>query len=400
MTKLATKLFPNKSAYYLLYVLLITIGFYSLVSIFWHIFLDKFEFNADRANQLFLYFSLAYIPAVLLGGYLGDFLWGNKKSLLAGSFLMFIAPFFLLGQSEIMLYLGLATLKIGKGIVETNALSGYIRQYKPENKLLDAGIAWQYFMVNLGGFVGVAMLSTLVDTNQLNKWLISSSIFFALSFGVLFFIKCEAFQKQKLRIDFIKKIKLKSVRFAWISLIVTAFVSIVYSFQAQTLWYDFMNFSKNTQAFYNFTSWQNFNNLMEVFFTVLLAVLFTFYRFKDKKKLLFGLFVMIISLSILIILPQKITTVAQLSLYGTGLILFSLGDLLIYFASYVLIARLVNRKYLTIIIAITFVLASATRIISRFLYKQPFSVLGIVALSLLIGLFLWISLQTRKSIDL
>jgi len=399
MTKLATKLFPNKSAYYLLYVLLITIGYYSLVSIFWHIFLDKFEFNADRANQLFLYFSLAYIPAVLLGGYLGDFLWGNKKSLFAGSFLMFIAPFFLLGQSEIMLYLGLATLKFGKGIAETNALSGYIRQYKPENKLLDAGIAWQYLMVNLGGFGGLAILGTLYGTDQLNKWLINSSIFFALSFGVLFFIQHEPFQKQNLRIDLIKKIKLKPVRFAWASLIVTAFVSVIYFFQAQTLWYDFMYFSEKTQAFYNLTSWQNFNNLMEVFFIVLLAVLFTFYRFKDKKKLIFGLLAMIISLGILIILPQKITTIAQLSIYGAGLILFSLGDLLIYLTSFVLISRLINRNYLTIVIAVTFILISATKIISRFLYKYPFSVLDIVALCLLVPLFLWISIQYKKKID-
>lgn len=152
-----------------LYVLFATefwerFSYYGMRAIF-ILFMTKMIFKGDKeqASQVYgTYTGLVYLTP-LLGGYLADRYWGNRKSIFIGGFLMAIGQFFMffsasaahssVGFSTTLMWTGLGFLIFGNGFFKPN-ISTMVGQLYPDNdNRKDAAYTIFYMGINAGAFL-------------------------------------------------------------------------------------------------------------------------------------------------------------------------------------------------------------------------------------------------------
>ncbi len=119
--------------------------------------------EAFAANIYGSYTSLVYLTP-LVGGYVADRFWGNRRSILMGGLLMALGQFMLffcaslfqtnVDVSQILFYSGLAFLIVGNGFFKPNISSMVGQLYPAGDKRLDAAYTIFYMGINAGGFLG------------------------------------------------------------------------------------------------------------------------------------------------------------------------------------------------------------------------------------------------------
>ena len=108
------------------------------------------------------YTGLVYLTP-LLGGYFADRLWGNRKSIITGGFLMALAQLILFFSASFyynitfahtLMWVGLGVLIIGNGFFKPNISSMVGQLYPTADKRLDSAYTIFYMGINLGAFIG------------------------------------------------------------------------------------------------------------------------------------------------------------------------------------------------------------------------------------------------------
>ncbi|HUR11673.1 MAG TPA: peptide MFS transporter [Flavitalea sp.] len=98
----------------------------------------------------------------LLGGYFADRLWGNRRSIITGGFLMAIGQFLMFTSASlyadqttahVIMWTGLAFVIIGNGFFKPNISSMVGHLYPPNDKRLDSAYTIFYMGINLGAFI-------------------------------------------------------------------------------------------------------------------------------------------------------------------------------------------------------------------------------------------------------
>ncbi|MCC2546295.1 peptide MFS transporter [Hymenobacter sp. BT175] len=131
------------------------------------------------------YTSLVYLTP-LLGGYMADRYWGNRKSILVGGLLMaagqfalfFSASMYGAGQTTapqlqlLLFFLGLGCLIFGNGFFKPNISSMVGSLYPKGDSRIDAAYTIFYMGINLGAFFSPLVCGTLGDTDDPSdfKW--------------------------------------------------------------------------------------------------------------------------------------------------------------------------------------------------------------------------------------
>lgn len=99
----------------------------------------------------------------LLGGYFADRLWGNRRSIIMGGFLMAIAQLILFFSASVyynqnlahsLMWAGLGVLIVGNGFFKPNISSMVGQLYPTADKRLDSAYTIFYMGINLGAFIG------------------------------------------------------------------------------------------------------------------------------------------------------------------------------------------------------------------------------------------------------
>ena len=123
------------------------------------------------------YTSLVYLTP-LIGAYISDRYWGNRRSILTGGLLMALGQFVLFASasnyggvkdhalSHWLLYLGLGTMIVGNGFFKPNISSMVGTLYRPDDKRKDAAYTIFYLGINLGSLIGNTITSTVGDTGH------------------------------------------------------------------------------------------------------------------------------------------------------------------------------------------------------------------------------------------
>ncbi|HRI00696.1 MAG TPA: peptide MFS transporter [Saprospiraceae bacterium] len=138
------------------------------------LFLTK-QLAMDKAFSSELYGSftgLVYLTPII-GGYMADRYWGNRRSIIVGGLLMAAGQFMLYfsgeGNSQMLMYLGLGLLVFGNGFFKPN-ISTMVGQLYPENdKRLDSAYTVFYMGINLGAFIAPLICGYLGE-NVAFKW--------------------------------------------------------------------------------------------------------------------------------------------------------------------------------------------------------------------------------------
>jgi len=162
------------------------------------LFIDK----AAASNIYGSFTGLVYLTP-LIGGYVADRYWGNRKSIFLGGLLMAVGQFLMFFSasnyqnvelSTIFMWLGLTGLIIGNGFFKPNISTLVGQLYPRGDSRLDSAFTLFYMGINLGAFFSPIVCGLLGDTGNPAdfKW-----GFLAAGIGMLFGIVSFEVMKKK-----------------------------------------------------------------------------------------------------------------------------------------------------------------------------------------------------------
>lgn len=150
-----------------LYVLFATemwerFSYYGMRALFILFLTKALLMDKELASQLYgSYTGLVYLTPIL-GGYIADRYWGNRKSIIIGGIIMAIGQFLLfasgsmlgnLDSAKWMMYVGLVFLIFGNGFFKPNISTMVGQLYPAGDKRLDSAFTIFYMGINLGAFI-------------------------------------------------------------------------------------------------------------------------------------------------------------------------------------------------------------------------------------------------------
>jgi POT family proton-dependent oligopeptide transporter len=152
-----------------LYVLFATemwerFNYYGMRAILVYFITQALMYNKVFSSQMYGgYTSLMYLTP-LVGGYIADRYWGNRRSIMFGGIVMAIAEIVLFfcsyfyksnpDLSTWFFYMGLGLMIAGNGFFKPNISSMVGQLYKTGDKRTDSAYTIFYMGINLGGMIG------------------------------------------------------------------------------------------------------------------------------------------------------------------------------------------------------------------------------------------------------
>jgi len=114
------------------------------------------------ASQIYgLYTGFVYLTPIL-GGWLADRFWGQRRSVYAGGLLMAIGQFVLMVPN--LFLFGLLLLILGNGMFKPNIATQVGGLYPPGDSRRDGAFNWFYVGVNVGAFLSGIVCGTIGET--------------------------------------------------------------------------------------------------------------------------------------------------------------------------------------------------------------------------------------------
>jgi POT family proton-dependent oligopeptide transporter len=110
-----------------------------------------------------LYTSLVYILA-LPGGWVADNLWGQRKAVYVGGWIIALGHFTMALDSDFTFFAGLVLIIIGTGLLKPNVSTVVGELYPEGGARRDAGFSIFYMGINIGAFVGPLITGYLGET--------------------------------------------------------------------------------------------------------------------------------------------------------------------------------------------------------------------------------------------
>lgn len=139
------------------------------------LFYDK----AMASNLYGGYVGLVYLTP-LIGGFIADKYWGNRRSIITGGAIMSLGQFTLFISailrgtplSTFLLFLGLGLMIVGNGFFKPNVSSMVGSLYGPNDSRRDSAYTIFYMGINLGSLIGNFITSIFGDTGNPDdfKW--------------------------------------------------------------------------------------------------------------------------------------------------------------------------------------------------------------------------------------
>ncbi len=130
--------------------------------------------EADSSNLYGSYLGLVYLTP-LLGGYVADRYWGNRRSIMVGGLMMALGQFVLFASassyqnvsfSHMAFYTGLALLIFGNGFFKPNISSMVGNLYPARDRRIDVAYTIFYMGINLGATFAPIVCGYFGDTGR------------------------------------------------------------------------------------------------------------------------------------------------------------------------------------------------------------------------------------------
>lgn len=191
-----------------LYVLFVTemwerFSYYGMRAIFVLFLTKALMYDKALGSDIYgSYTGLVYLTP-LIGGYMADRYWGNRKSIIIGGLLMAVGQLFMffsgsfyqnVDLARILMMVGLTSLIIGNGFFKPNISTMVGQLYPKGDKRIDSAFTIFYMGINLGAFFSPLVCGFLGDTGDPAdfKW-----GFLAACFGMILSLSLFIFLKDK-----------------------------------------------------------------------------------------------------------------------------------------------------------------------------------------------------------
>lgn len=163
-----------------LYLLFVTemwerFSYYGMRALFMLYMVQALLFSKETASQVYgSYTGLVYLTP-LIGGYIADRYWGNRRSIVVGAVTMAIGQFLLFlsaanfqqtGLAQWLMFCGLGMLILGNGFFKPNISTMVGRLYAKEDKRKDAAYTIFYMGVNAGSMIAPLVCGLVGNTGH------------------------------------------------------------------------------------------------------------------------------------------------------------------------------------------------------------------------------------------
>ncbi len=174
------QMYSDKSHPKGLYVLFVTemwerFSYYGMRALFVLFMAKAMLFDKAYASQIYGSYTGLVNLTPLLGGYMADRYWGNRKSIIIGGVLMAIGQLFMFfagtfyQEIEIaapLMFTGLGFLIIGNGFFKPNISTMVGQLYQAGDKRVDSAFTIFYMGINLGAFIAPLLCGYLGDNGN------------------------------------------------------------------------------------------------------------------------------------------------------------------------------------------------------------------------------------------
>ncbi len=161
---MSTKSEKHPKGLYLLYMTEMweRFSYYGMRAIFSLYMINALFFDKATASKVFGSFTGLVYLTPLLGGYIADRYWGNRKSIIVGGALMAIGQFFLFASgsvyestetSTMIMFTGLGFLILGNGFFKPNISTMVGSLYHEGDRRVDSAFTIFYQGINLGALL-------------------------------------------------------------------------------------------------------------------------------------------------------------------------------------------------------------------------------------------------------
>ncbi len=167
-------------------------SYYGMRAIFVLYMTKALMFDKAYASNIYGSFTGLVYLTPLIGGYIADRYWGNRRSIFVGGILMAIGQFMMFfsasnyanpALAQTLMWFGLTGLIVGNGFFKPNISTLVGSLYPQGDKRVDAAFTLFYMGINLGAFFSPLVCGAIGDTGNPGdfKW-----GFFAAGVGMLF----------------------------------------------------------------------------------------------------------------------------------------------------------------------------------------------------------------------
>lgn len=150
-------------------------SYYGMRALFSLYMLNALLFDKSLSGQIYgSYTGLVYLTP-LIGGYIADRYWGNRRSIMVGALIMAIGQFLLflsglffedVSFATILMFSGLGLLIAGNGFFKPNISSMVGQLYAPTDSRKDSAYTIFYMGVNTGSFIAPLVCGFFGDTGN------------------------------------------------------------------------------------------------------------------------------------------------------------------------------------------------------------------------------------------
>lgn len=150
-------------------------SYYGMRALFSLYMLNALLFDKTLSGQIYgSYTGLVYLTP-LIGGYIADRYWGNRRSIMVGALIMAIGQFLLflsglffedVSFATVLMFSGLGLLIAGNGFFKPNISSMVGQLYAPEDSRKDSAYTIFYMGVNTGSFIAPLICGFFGDTGN------------------------------------------------------------------------------------------------------------------------------------------------------------------------------------------------------------------------------------------
>lgn len=163
-----------------LYLLFVTemwerFSYYGMRALFMLYMVQALLFDKEFASQVYgSYTGLVYLTP-LIGGYIADRYWGNRRSIVVGALTMAVGQFFLFlsacyfhqaGLAQWLMFGGLGLLILGNGFFKPNISTMVGRLYAPDDTRKDSAFTIFYMGVNAGSMLAPLVCGLVGNTGR------------------------------------------------------------------------------------------------------------------------------------------------------------------------------------------------------------------------------------------
>lgn len=150
-------------------------SYYGMRALFSLYMLNALLFDKTLSGQIYgSYTGLVYLTP-LIGGYIADRYWGNRRSIMVGALIMAIGQFLLflsglffedVSFATVLMFSGLGLLIAGNGFFKPNISSMVGQLYAPGDSRKDSAYTIFYMGVNTGSFIAPLICGFFGDTGD------------------------------------------------------------------------------------------------------------------------------------------------------------------------------------------------------------------------------------------